>query len=82
VTEIIIAALGGGGLATTIAYVLRAILFRALDDLRKQLVPNGGNSVHDLARKSWEASEATNKRVEILEAKVDALLFSGVQNRG
>lgn len=81
-TEEVIAALGGGGATAAVVYFLRAILFRMLTDLKKQLTPNGGNSVYDLARKALEVSVATEARVKQLETKVDALILSGVQKRG
>jgi hypothetical protein len=80
--EEVAAALGGGGVTAVVIYILRSILFRALEDMKRQLTPNGGNSVHDLARKTVEVTENIDARVKILETKVDALILSRIQDRG
>lgn len=80
--EDIIAALGGTGItAAIIAYIgfiLKNALLKAMEDLKKQVSPNGGNSIHDLARKALEVSVNTEARVKTLEGKVDAIILSRI----
>lgn len=62
------------------------IFRKALQDLKNQMVPNGGSSLYDQAK---EAKDLAAKAVEIgvlneaklkqLESKVDALILSRIQ---
>lgn len=85
-TEEILAAIGGTGIVGTVITYLalraRKVFLEAIKDLQKQVTPNGGNSIHDLARKALEVSVSNEARLKVVEQKVDALILSSVSQRG
>jgi hypothetical protein len=66
-------------------WAFKRIVTSLVDDLKRQVTPNGGKSMYDqvtqsmdLSRKALENSVLLERRLLGLEAKVDALILSGI----
>lgn len=72
--------------STAVLFFISWLAKRALQDLKNQMLPNGGGSLFDQARdaktlskKAVELAIVTEARLSKLEDKVDALILSNLQ---